>query len=147
MGAYRVVLVPHDFSDDSSAALEMATSLAKKFGAVLHLVHVYHRPLEVFSPYGVALPESVVPEIRDGADRQLGELLEQVRAQGIDAEKHVCEGVPSLDIPAVAREIGADLIVMGTRGRTGLEHALLGSVTERTVRSAPCPVLSVKAEK
>jgi len=145
MTAFRTLLVPHDFSPDSAAALDVAIELAKEFGAAVHLVHAYHAPIEMFSPYGVALPTSVVPEIRQGAERRLGEELEKVRSAGLSGEARVREGQPPDAIVEIARSLGADLIVMGTRGRTGLAHALLGSVAERTLRAAPCPVLTVKA--
>jgi nucleotide-binding universal stress UspA family protein len=145
MTTFRTLLVPHDFSPDSDAALDLAIELAREFGAAVHLLHAYHTPLEMFSPYGVALPTSVVAEVRQGAERRLGDELEKVRSAGLSGEAQVREGLPTRAIDEVARSLGADLIVMGTRGRTGIAHALLGSVAERTLRTAPCPVLTVKA--
>jgi nucleotide-binding universal stress UspA family protein len=145
MTAFRTLLVPHDFSADSAAALDVAIELAKELGAAVHLVHAYHTPIEMFSPYGVALPTSVVPEIRQGAERRLGEELEKIRSAGLSGEAQVREGLAPDAIVEAARSLGVDLIVIGTRGRTGLSHALLGSVAERTLRTAPCPVLTVKA--
>jgi len=142
--AFKRILVPHDFSDDAAAALDFAVELAKQLGGELHLLHVYRMPLEMFSPYGIAVPESVIPEIREAAGRRLKELSAQVKNAGLEVEVHLQEGPPADSIAEAARELGADLIVMGTRGRTGLAHVVLGSVAERTVRSAPCPVLTLR---
>lgn len=146
MAAIKTLLVPVDFSDDAGAALDMALELAGQLGATVHLLHVYHRPVEMLSPYGVALPPTVDREIRESAEKRLGVELEKARKSGVDCQAHVREGVAGLDIAETAKELGVDLIVMGTRGLTGVKHVLFGSVAERTVRMAECPVLSVKAK-
>lgn len=145
MGVFARILVASDFSDDAAAALEYATSLASQLGAELHLVHAYRLPVEMFSPYGVALPSSVMPEIREAAERRLRQQLAPVKLSGLEGEAHLREGPPAATIAEVARELAADLIVMGTRGRTGLAHVVLGSVAEQTLRAAPCPVLTVRS--
>lgn len=143
MARFETFLVPHDFSADADAALETAVELARRLGAELHLLHAYQQPLDVLSPYGVAIPPNVGPELRAAAQRRLDEIAKEI--SGLRIHVHAVEGPPALVIPEQAREIGADLVVMGTHGRSGLRHLLLGSVAERTVRSAPCPVLTVKA--
>ncbi|MDH3211423.1 MAG: universal stress protein [Myxococcales bacterium] len=143
----RTLLVPVDFSEDSTAALEMAVDLAKALGARIRLLHVFHSPPEIYAPYGGIQP--AIPgmaEIPEAAMRCLDLELEKVREAGSEAEGEVREGLPSDAIVAAAREWDADLIVMGTRGHTGLEHVLLGSVAERTLHKAPCPVLTVRAK-
>lgn len=145
MTAFKRILVPQDFSDDASAALDFAIELAKQLGGELHLLHAYRPPIEVFSPYGVAIPDAVMPELRQAAERQLKELAARVEAAGLTAQVHLREGAAAEVIAESARELGVDLIVMGTRGRTGLAHVVLGSVAERTVRSAPCPVLTLRS--
>lgn len=147
MTAFKRILVPHDFSDDAAAALDWAIELAGQLGAELHLLHAYRLPLEMFSPYGVPVPDSVMPEIREAARRRLKELKARVEAAGLTGQIHLREGPPADAIVEAARELCADLIVMGTRGRTGLAHVVLGSVAQRTVRSAPCPVLTLKAPR
>lgn len=142
---YDRILVPHDFSASARTALEAAIGLAKALGSELHVLHVYHRPVEILSPYEVPLPQSVVEEIRSAATRRLDQELEAVREAGLSATPHVVEGVPAEAIAETARSLQADLVVMGTRGLSGLKHVLLGSVAERTLRTAPCPVLTVKA--
>jgi universal stress protein A len=143
----RTILVPVDFSDDSTAAVDAAVDLARTLGSKLRVLHVFHRPAAIYAPYGGIQP--VMPdlaEIPEAATRCLELELEKVRAAGVEAEGEVREGLPSDAIVAAAEEWGADLIAMGTRGHTGLEHVLLGSVAERTLHRAPCPVLTVRAK-
>jgi nucleotide-binding universal stress UspA family protein len=143
LARFQTFLVPHDFSEDADAALEAALELARRLGAEIHLLHAYQQPIDVLSPYGVAIPPNIGPELRAAGLARLQQIA--ARASGVRIEAHVVEGPPAVVIAEQARAIGADLVVMGTRGRTGLRHLLLGSVAERTVRTAPCPVLTVKA--
>jgi universal stress protein A len=140
----RVILVPVDFSPDSDRALAYAADLASALGAHLHLLHAYHLPPLAAAPYGSSLPQSVWDELRDAARAELEERREKLVGRGLEAQAHLTTGMASEAIREAAAEVGADLIVMGTRGRTGLAHVLLGSVAERTLRTAPCPVLTVK---
>jgi nucleotide-binding universal stress UspA family protein len=142
----RRILVAVDFSEHSRRALDDAIALAKKFGAELHLLHCYQvYPVEAVGyPYYVAVPESYDRAIQEGARAQLSSWLEKVSAQGVRAEQHLEVDHPSHGIVALAEKLSADLIVVGTYGLTGLKHALLGSVAERVIRHAPCPVLTVK---
>lgn len=144
MATFHTLLVAHDFSPDSDAALERAVDLAKALGADLHVVHVFHVPVEALSPYEIPLPPSLLDEVQAAARRRLEEVTARAREAGVEASAHVRDGSPAEQIDDLARELGADLIVMGTRGLTGLPHVLLGSVAERTVRIASCPVLTVK---
>ena len=138
------ILVPTDFSAHSEKALEFAKNLAKLTGARIHLLHCYQINVGGVSPYGVTVPEQFNREVRDAAVKQLEALAEAVAADGLEVESHVTPSYPSEAVTDLANEIGADLIVMGTRGATGLKHVLLGSVAERTLRIAPCPVVTVK---
>jgi nucleotide-binding universal stress UspA family protein len=143
----RKILVPVDFSEDSRRALDEAIGLAKVFGAGIHLLHCY--PLDLSGAaraYGVTTPESYVEKLHDAAVELLSSWRSKVRAEKIDAEQTVSAHPPVSAIAALADEIGADLIVMGTRGRSGMKHLLLGSVAERTIRTARCPVLTVKSD-
>ncbi len=144
---FRRILVPTDFSSCSDKALELAGKLARDQGAELIAVHVVetgHVPLNaVIHPGGDI--EGV--EVRAHMTK-LGqhELERRVQALPIPAERkrlHIAEGSPASTICQVARELGADLIVMGTHGRTGLAHLLMGSVAERVVRAAKIPVLTL----
>jgi universal stress protein A len=142
----KSVLCPIDFSDPSREAVHFAADLAVQFQATLTLLNVYQIP-------GYALPEGVVvatpevlTELVDGIDKELGRWADEARARGVhDVRTQTEMGTPHTEINRVAREAGFDLIVIGTHGRTGLKHVLLGSVAERVVRTAPCPVLTVRS--
>jgi nucleotide-binding universal stress UspA family protein len=140
------ILVPVDFSSESQRALDEAIGLAKVFGAEIHLLHCYPLDLAAISrAYGVTTPEDYVFHLHEAAVQRLSEWRDKVRERKILAEQHVTAQPPFSEVSALAEKIGADLIVMGTRGLGGVKHLLLGSVAERTIRSAPCPVLTVKS--
>jgi nucleotide-binding universal stress UspA family protein len=140
----RRILVAVDFSEHTEAAVEVARDFAQKSGAELHVVHAFELASLLVSPYQVAVPDLYLVENRNAVGRRLEELVERLRDSGITAHPHLTEAPAAPAIARLAEEIGADLIVMGTRGTTGLEHLLLGSVAERTLRLAPCSVLTVK---
>jgi nucleotide-binding universal stress UspA family protein len=143
---FRNLLVPHDFSAQSRAAFALAEPLARLAGARLHLLHVVQAPaLHALTPAGplhLALPDVVVTGALLEAETTLRELAQESRA---DVRVHVVEGPPTEIICEMAERLPADLIVMGTQGQDGLAHRPLGSVTDRTLRRAPCPVLTVRA--
>ena len=141
----RKILVPTDFSENAQAALETASSLARAFGASIHLLHVVQMPvLPTFPEAAPVVPVTFWQELREHALRNLEKEKARLVGAGVKCELEVIEDVPGFAIAAAAERAKADLIVMGSRGLTGLKHVLLGSVAERTVRSAPCPVLTVK---
>ena len=144
MTRFETILVPVDFSDHSKEALDTAIQIAHLFGSTIHLLHCYHIQTAGISPYGIVLPSGYYADIRDAAEKQLNDWLELVSNEGIQSETILSADSPSLAINLAAEEVEADLIVMGTRGLSGLKHAVLGSVAERVVRLAPCPVLTVK---
>lgn len=144
MTRFRKILVPTDFSDCSEAALRVALDLAAPLGARLRLLHVYPAPALLFDPYGIQPAEPVLLEAPKAARQRLEREIETVSGTGVEIDGEVREGAPAAQIVEEAREWGADLIVIGTHGHTGLQHALLGSVAERSVRLAPCPVLTVR---
>ncbi len=144
MSNVQTILVPLDFSDHSARAFEMAVALAKALGAKLELLHCYQLNPGV-SPYGVVLPESFEREVRLVAARGLAQWRDKATADGVETNTKLSPMVPSLAIAETAAELGCDLVVMGTRGLSGIKHVLLGSVAERAIRTAPCPVLTVKA--
>jgi nucleotide-binding universal stress UspA family protein len=134
----HTILHPTDFSEHSGSALQMACALARDYRARLIVLHVTVQPTIVYGE-GVVPPDpvQVVEEARAYLDRL-------AIPQGIPVERRLAEGDPPAEILHVAADSGADLIVMGTHGRTGLERLLMGSVAERVVRKAPCPVLTVR---
>jgi len=141
---FETIVVPTDFSPAAEKALELAAQLARQAGpAKLLLVNAYAVPLELeaLAIYGA---KQVYEELASESDKQLKEILERLRKEGVSAESMGNHGRPEDVIVELARERKADLIVMGTHGRTGLPHVLLGSVAERVIRNAPCPVITVK---
>ena len=146
MSRFRTILVPIDFSETAQHALDTAIVLARESGGRVHLLHAYEIPLGTIPPYGVAIPDSLLADVRDAAARRLEKAAHKVEAAGVACETQILHAPPAEGIVEAARACGADLIVMGTRGLTGLRHVLLGSVAERTVRLAPCPVLTVKTK-
>jgi nucleotide-binding universal stress UspA family protein len=138
------ILVPVDFSEHSQRALDQAIDFAKAFGAELHLLHCYQLHAGVTAPYGIVVPETFEHDVRMAALRRLSEWRDIVTAHGIRMQEHITAHTPSEEIAAIAERLCVDLIVMGTRGLTGLKHVLLGSIAERTIQLAKCPVLTVK---
>ena len=142
------ILVPVDFSPHAERAFCYATTLAHRLGATLSLVHVVEDPFAT----GAWSAEIYVPNVPEllgnlisGAEGQLATLKESAAALGVIADTAVITGRPAHAIVEHAKDGGFDLIVMGTHGRTGLSHVLMGSVAERVVRKAPCPVLTMHA--
>ncbi len=145
---FDTILVPTDFSDDAGKALETAVELGKQLGGKVVLVHA--PPTEVPVAYpgfaaGAIVPENYFSEVRAEAENHVKRVASEASGKGVDVTAQIVTGPASMAIVAFAEEVGADLIVMGTRGLTGIKHVLLGSVAERVVRTAPCPVLTVKA--
>lgn len=141
----RNILVPVDFSTHSYRALETAIGLAKTFDATIHVLHAYHLYVPMSLPVPMESATQVLNGMHDALLAKLQELREKIHAEGVTARIELIESVPTEAIVTAAERISADLIVMGTRGLTGVKHVLLGSVAERTVRLAPCPVMTLKA--
>jgi universal stress protein A len=143
-GPLRRIVVPVDFSAPGDHARDVGIALAKRFRAEVHLVHAFDAPLAVMVPYDMVLPESAIAAAREMARRKLDAAVEQAREAGVEATGHLADVPAAQQIAALARELRADLVVMGTHGHTGIRHVLLGSTAERTLRLAPCAVLTVK---
>lgn len=146
MSSIRKILVPTDFSDHARHAAETAGQLAKALGASVHLLHVLNLPVQAVTPEAAVVPVGFWKELRAHAEKQVEAEKKKLAALGVTATTEVFEDVPGFAISGAAERVKADLIVMGSRGLSGLKHIVLGSVAERTVRTAPCPVLTVKAE-
>ena len=123
-----------------------AIGMARTFGAKIELVHGYHVPRLPYGPYAEPLPVGYSQGMRNGAQSQLDKWFSRVRDVGVDGEAHLIEGSPAHEIVELAQRLGVDQIVIGTRGLTGLKHLMLGSVADRTVRLAHCPVTTVPAD-
>jgi nucleotide-binding universal stress UspA family protein len=141
----RHILVPTDFSEGSTEAFETALDMARDSGARLTLFHVHHVPTMVFPDVILPLTPELMQNVQHSADLVLDQLRERAVAAGVDTDCKTTFGSTHTEIIDAAEELGVDLIVIGTHGRGGLSHALLGSVAEKVVRKAPCPVLTVRS--
>ena len=144
---YKHILVPMDFSDTSTRALEHAKMLAERFEASLELLHVVPNPFLATTAMlyvGMPLPQDFLNELELDARQRLGNALTAAERERFKARSVVKIGDPLIEIVEHARLEHVDLIVMGTHGRTGASHFFLGSVAERVVRTAACPVLTVR---
>jgi nucleotide-binding universal stress UspA family protein len=145
MKPIKKILVPLDFSPHSKAALDFAVDLARRYEAGLELLYVYE-PLTYTLPEGYVLvtPEQL-SEILNKLQAQLETVRSQARSAGASqVATTLLQGGPVTEILRFARERDADLIVMGTHGRTGIKRLFIGSVAENVVRSSSCPVLTVR---
>ncbi len=141
---FKKIVCPIDFSEYSSEIVSYATSITKKFNAELHLFHVIPN-LNYFTPYEsfltpenlVAIEKNISTEVNSDFDKIINKI-------DIPVKKIIRTGVTFLEIIDYVKTEGIDLIVMGTHGRSGIEHVLIGSVAEKVVRKAPCPVLTIR---
>ncbi len=138
----KTILVPTDFSAGSQTALEHATALAKAFSAklvVLHVIETYTHTvtesLQIVNVYEL---------VRTAVEPVLEQMVQDLRKDQVSASSLLVKGTAYEEVVAKAKEVGADLIVMGTHGRRGVSSVFMGSVAERVVRTAPCPVLTVR---
>jgi universal stress protein A len=138
------ILVPTDLSEGAEEALDYACELARQFGATVHLLHVIGIPTLGVPELGVALTSTVIDSLVRDNQLALEQLADRKRELATFGNVLLRTGDARDLINQTAKEIGADLIVMGTHGRRGVSRALLGSVTETVVRTAPCPVLTVR---
>jgi nucleotide-binding universal stress UspA family protein len=139
------ILCPTDFSTVSTAAEGYAAALAARYEARLTLLHV-DPPMPIMAPYGeIPVDVRLFEEQRAQAERDLAAARDRARTAGAAAEATLVGGYPGREILAAAGDEDADLIVLGSHGRGGVEHLLLGSVAEKVLRKAPCPVMIVPA--
>jgi nucleotide-binding universal stress UspA family protein len=136
------ILVPHDFSETADAALAMALDLAEKLRARVTILHAYEAPTYVF-PESVVATADLVGQIRGAAEEALAGIKERCAKPSVQVDTLLRQGVAWSEIDRAAKELGTDLVVIGTHGRRGISRALIGSVAEKVVRTAPCPVLTV----
>ena len=139
------ILAPTDFSDYSKKTISDAFELARTFGATLTLLHVIEPPpypIEGFAPSAVGA--DLLGDLEQQASTELAQVLPDAQEAKVEVTRAVAIGSPSQKIVETAEAEHVDLIVMATHGRTGLSHLLIGSVAERVVRTAPCPVLTIR---
>ncbi len=146
MISLKRILMPTDFSEFSEAAKNYACSFAEKFGAELHLLHVLQDLVAMAPEPGMAFPPpgDYMKELQASAEQALAKRPGDALPEDFPVVRDVIQGTPFLEIIRYAKQHDIDLIVMGTHGRSGLAHVLLGSVAEKVVRKSPCPVLTVR---
>ena len=141
MIALKNILVPHDFSETSEAAMSYGIELARLFGANLHILHVSDKArFEMATEFPLGLDMSLEDAIRE----RLSKIMASREQLDLKPTFLVLSGAPAVEIVRYASDHAINLIVMGTHGRGAVAHALMGSVAERVVRHAPCPVLTVR---
>jgi universal stress protein A len=143
--AIRHILAPTDFSERATQAVTAAFELVQTFGAKLTVLHVVEPPSYLVDSHASAHQGPVLLKaLKEQAGRELEHFLSQVPGAQVEIMRRVTVGAPYQRITETATSEPVDLIVMATHGRTGLKHLLLGSVAERVVRLAPCPVLTIR---
>lgn len=138
----KKILVPTDFTVYSDHAIEYAIMVARNFEAKIMLVHV-------IEPMAYSVTDTIqiidhYTALKTVAGPILKNLQNKLLKKGLEVDTLLLDGTPYLEIVKRSRQAGIDLIIMGTHGRTGIKHVLMGSVAERVVRMAPCPVLTVR---
>jgi nucleotide-binding universal stress UspA family protein len=147
---FKAILVATDFSACSGAAFKVAKNLAQQFGAKIVLLHVIQQRIVArVAEYLKVEPDSLLPKFREEAQLHLDAFLQECRCGSPEVTSMVTVGIPFQEIAVVARDLAADLIVMGGYGRSGrgpIEEVFFGSTAEKVVRLLPCPVLCVPWE-
>ena len=147
---FTKILSATDFSEDSDLAISFAEELARRFTAEIILLHVDQPlpPVMVSPDMGPVMDVGAMTRIAEDqrmlAQKELDKIVNRLRDGGLKARSVLKVGSPFLEVIHTAQGEGADLIVLGTHGRTGLAHVLMGSVAERVVQKAPCPVLTIR---
>ncbi|MEN6616207.1 MAG: universal stress protein [Syntrophorhabdus sp.] len=143
---FKKILCPVDFSKFTPQIVAYAADLAKKYGSELHMLHVIPN-LTYFTPYESFLtPENLVAIEKNIQDEVNSDFAKLLKTMDVKVKTATREGTPFVEIIDYAKTEGIDLIVMGTHGRSGIEHILIGNVAEKVVRKSPCPVLTIRPE-
>jgi nucleotide-binding universal stress UspA family protein len=138
------ILVPHDFSETAQYALSFALDLAGKLGARVTVMHAYEVVPAGYAE-GVWATAEMLNQVGGAARAALDGVVERSSRPGVEVGGLLRQGPAWSEINSATQQVGADLIVMGTHGRHGFARALLGSVAEKVVRTAPCPVVTLHA--
>ena len=145
MKRFNTILLATDFSETSRIAADYAMDLARSFDAHLVVLHVINEPVDLRGFYVPHISfEQLEKEIEAGAAQMLESFCREKLGETGNYETAITTGVPFEEILRTADERSADLIVIGTHGRTGLDHLIFGSTAERVVRSASCPVMTIR---
>lgn len=142
---FNKILVPVDFSEYTDDILSYAVAIARRFDSSIHLIHVIPT-MDYFTPYESFMAATYTEEMQKGLEGEIEKQLDEVASKiaGTPVTKATRTGSAFIEIIAYADSVRAELIVMGTHGRGGLEHILMGSVAEKVVRKSSCPVLTIR---
>ncbi|OPY64646.1 MAG: hypothetical protein A4E57_03472 [Syntrophorhabdaceae bacterium PtaU1.Bin034] len=145
---FNKILVPIDFSEYTDDIIKYATEIAQRFGSSIYLIHVIPN-MDYFTPYESFMAAENIVTVQKGIEGEVTKDLEEVgrKITGIKTTNIIRTGVAFVEIIDYVRSEGIDLVIMGTHGRGGLEHILIGSVAEKVVRKSPCPVLTIRPAK
>jgi universal stress protein A len=147
MKPFTRILAAIDFSENSESAFEYALTLARQFNAELTIVHVINEPVDLRGFYVPHISfEQLEKEIEESAVKMMETFCNTKLGTFTNYKTSIVTGIPYDEITATAAKIDASLIVLGTHGRTGLDHILFGSTAERVVRTACCPVLTIRLQ-
>jgi len=145
MKPFNKIVTAIDFSENSDYAFDYALTLAKQFDAQLVLLHVINEPVDLRGFYVPHISfEQLEQEIEEGAGQMMATFCSTKLGEYANFTTSIVTGIPYEEIIRSAREADASLIVLGTHGRTGLDHLIFGSTAERVVRGASCPVLTIR---
>jgi nucleotide-binding universal stress UspA family protein len=146
MTELRRILVPTDFTETSDRALDWAMGIAARVGASVTVMHSYEIPIIGFPDGAIVATPEIATRIADASRAALESTVEQRRGRGVPLDSVLREGVAWEEINAVADQMDADLVVIGTHGRRGLARALLGSVAENVIRTAHRPIVTIRGQ-
>ncbi|MGD0586540.1 MAG: universal stress protein [Oryzomonas sp.] len=145
MKPFDKILTAIDFSENSDYAFDYALSLAKQFDSQLMILHVINEPVDLRGFYVPHISfEQLEKEIEEGAEKMMAKFCSSKMGDFTNFTTSTVTGIPYEEIIRSAQEAAASLIVLGTHGRTGLDHLIFGSTAERVVRGASCPVLTIR---
>ena len=144
---FKKILFATDFSEGSDFAFKAALSLARKYDSKLTIIHIINEPVDLRGFYVPHISfDKLEEEIEQGAEKLMEKFCRQHIKDFENYESHVLPGIPYDEIIKKAQEFNADLIVLGTHGRTGLDHVLFGSTAEKVVRKSPIPVMTIRIQ-
>lgn len=144
---FKKILFATDFSEGSDFAFRAALSLARKYDSKLTIIHIINEPVDLRGFYVPHISfDKLEEEIEQGAEKLMEKFCRQHIKDFENYETHVLPGIPYDEIIKKAKEFNADLIVLGTHGRTGLDHVLFGSTAEKVVRKSPIPVMTIRIQ-
>ena len=147
MSPIRSILCPVDFSTSSDRAAVYAVGLARSLGAAVHFLHAWEIPMYALPEGALVLPPETTVVVQEASQKRLDACVATHAGAGVPVDGTLVEGFAAHEIIQKAKELAVDLIVMGTHGRRGISHALLGSVAERVVRTSTVPVLTVPPDR